>query len=105
MNADPNREPLLNRTGPSPSFFSMPAVKAKHSAWRSQGSKYGDDGGAAKERYLEIARSIGYVVDEEGHGDDDGEGSEAKGRGKGKGKGAGIGGKSVSAMSVPEGEE
>jgi len=71
---------------PAPSFFSLPATKAKWNAWKAQGEKYGDDEDAAKDRYVEIATEIGYEV--------------------GKKNKVGMGGVVVSSMSNPaeEGE-
>ncbi|KAJ9124153.1 hypothetical protein QFC22_000950 [Naganishia vaughanmartiniae] len=66
---------------PQPGFFSLPAAKAKYSAWHSQGEKYlqiSPDSpavgqAAAKQRYLEIAQQIGWKAasdeDEEGSGE------------------------------------
>jgi hypothetical protein len=47
---------------PAPSFFSLPATKAKWNAWKAQGDVYGQDAQGAKERYVEIAEEIGYQV-------------------------------------------
>ncbi|KAJ9105173.1 hypothetical protein QFC19_003633 [Naganishia cerealis] len=85
---------LQNSDIPQPGFFSLPAAKAKYSAWQSQGEKYSklssesiadqsdaaaaaaaqDAGRAqAKERYLEIAQQIGWTAaSEDGQGSGDG---------------------------------
>ncbi|KAG7563038.1 hypothetical protein FFLO_01470 [Filobasidium floriforme] len=64
---------------PAPSFFSLPATKAKWNAWKAQGEKYGEDAQGAKEKYIEISEEIGYQV-----------GKTSKG---------GVGGVVVSSMS------
>ncbi|GHJ88535.1 hypothetical protein NliqN6_4937 [Naganishia liquefaciens] len=69
---------------PAPGFFSGPAAKAKHAAWKTQGEKYQrmaqDDSNEtqddaaflatgqarAKSRYIEIAKEIGWSVPVEG---------------------------------------
>jgi len=68
----------------APSFFSLPATKAKWNAWKAEGDKYGEDEDAAKDRYVEIAIGIGYEV--------------------GKKNKVGMGGVVVSSMSNPAGE-
>lgn len=50
----------LCRDTPAPSFFSLPATKAKWTAWEAQGQKYANDIDSATQRYLEIARNLGH---------------------------------------------
>jgi hypothetical protein len=73
---------------PAPSFFSLPATKAKWTAWSTQGEKYGSNTDEACERYLEIAEELGY-----------------KWKGEGKSSGSGVGGGAVSAFARDESEE
>jgi hypothetical protein len=76
--------------GPAPSFFSLPATKAKHAAWISAGRKYGQDTDQARRRYIEIAQGLGWTFD----GDSGAAGSSKRS--------AGIGGGSVSVMQKVE---
>jgi hypothetical protein len=85
---------LVDSNVPAPGFFSGPAAKAKHSAWKTQGEKYQklaqeandtqDDAtilsigqARAKARYLEIAKEIGWTEPT------DGEDGNSKGSGMG----------------------
>lgn len=98
---------MLNSDVPAPGFFSGPAVKAKYSAWKTHGEKYaglakenaqvrGDSDALsfgqarAKERYIEIAREVGWT-----------EPNQSQEEGSGQSKGSGMGMK-VSVMRAAE---
>ncbi|KZV71273.1 ankyrin [Peniophora sp. CONT] len=90
-----------------PSFFDMTG-RAKWDAWAQAGKEYDGRAGQAEERYLEIARGMGWVPGEAPTPEDKGKGKEVDNGEEDDGessRGGGTGmGVSVSKMAV-EGEE
>lgn len=79
--------------------------RAKWDAWAQAGKDYTGRAGDAEERYLEIARGMGWVAGEVPNSENNGKGKEvADGEESSRGDGTGMG-ISVSKMAVEGGEE